>query len=135
MRALLDQLRGEVLPHYGTVCECCGTTERLSIDHVNGDGAAHRTELFGSPRGRTVAFYQWLIDNGFPEGYQTLCVPCNSSKGTGAECRIHPPRIADLRRRLRIAVEQGKQYQARVRELEQMTRRLAALEALAGVEG
>jgi hypothetical protein len=42
----------------------------LSIDHVSGGGNKHRHELglIGDE------FYKWLIVNGFPEGYQTLCM-------------------------------------------------------------
>ncbi len=76
-------LRTVVLAHYGESCACCGTTERLSIDHVNGDGKQHREELFGG-----VAMYRWLVRNAFPEGFQTLCMPCNRSKGTGESCRL-----------------------------------------------
>jgi hypothetical protein len=74
-----------VFAHYGTACACCGTTEDLSIDHVNGGGSQHREEL--NCKGG-VHFYFWLIDRGFPEGYQTLCVPCNSSKADGPSCRL-----------------------------------------------
>ena len=27
--------------------------------------------------------YRWLRDNGFPEGFQVLCLSCNDSTGTG----------------------------------------------------
>lgn len=84
-QAKQDVLRAAVFGHYGTVCACCGGTDQLQIDHVNGDGKAHREELKGLG---TYRFYSWLIDNGFPAGYQTLCGPCNSSKGTGTACRI-----------------------------------------------
>ena len=33
-------------------------------------------------------FYAWLVRNGFPEGFQTLCWPCNKSKDTGDRCRL-----------------------------------------------
>lgn len=79
------QIRDEVFDHYGQSCACCGTTERLSIDHVNGGGRAHRIELFGHPGGSSV-FYGWLIANGFPLGYQVLCRPCNASKASGPVC-------------------------------------------------
>lgn len=75
-------LRGKVLAHYGTSCSCCGTTERLTIDHINGDGSEHRAEL------GKVNFYRWLIRQGFPEGYQVLCFPCNQSKGRGSRCGL-----------------------------------------------
>ena len=83
-------LRDQVLGHYGRICACpgCGATERLSIDHVNGDGKAHSIELFGTPNvGNRL--YLWLIKQGFPEGIiQILCGPCNSSKGSGPACRL-----------------------------------------------
>ena len=79
-------LRATVLAHYGQVCACCGSTKRLGIDHINGDGARHRRELFEGRGG--ARFYLWLIDQGFPEGYQTLCQPCNASKATGPRCRL-----------------------------------------------
>ena len=33
-------------------------------------------------------FYGWLIANGFPPGYQTLCRPCNASKADSPACRL-----------------------------------------------
>lgn len=80
------RLRTAVLAHYGTACACCGTTKLLGIDHVHGDGAKHRRELFEGRGG--ARFYAWLIAQGFPEGYQTLCQPCNASKRTGRRCRL-----------------------------------------------
>ncbi len=89
MRGLRTSLREQVFGHYGTCCACCGTTERPSIDHIDGDGEAHRKQLFGGRnRGNSQRFYAWLINNGFPDGYQTLCRSCNASKGEGDRCRI-----------------------------------------------
>ena len=76
-------LKKAVLDHYGNVCACCGTTDRLTIDHVNGDGDEHRARVGGG-----WAIYRWLVRNGFPEGFQTLCRPCNASKKRGARCRL-----------------------------------------------
>jgi hypothetical protein len=45
------KLKAEVFAHYGTVCACCGTTENLSIDPINGDGGEHREELFDRRNG------------------------------------------------------------------------------------
>ena len=42
-----QKLRAQVFDHYGWSCQCCGTSENLSLDHIYGDGAAHRLELFG----------------------------------------------------------------------------------------
>jgi hypothetical protein len=86
------KLRAVVLAHYGRACACCGGTKRLTIDHIEGNGTQHRAELFGRPQGVTWQFYRWLIREGFPGGYQTLCGPCNSSKGDGDRCRLgHSP--------------------------------------------
>ena len=76
--------RAQVLAHYGRECACCGTTDRLTIDHVNGDGGQHRAEIGNG----TAALDTWLIRHGFPDGFQTLCLPCNQSKGTGQRCRL-----------------------------------------------
>jgi len=32
--------------------------------------------------------YHWLRDNGFPEGFQTLCLSCNDTEGTGERCTL-----------------------------------------------
>lgn len=87
-RARAARYRDAVLEHYGRACACCGSVERLGIDHVNGGGKEHRQELFGDYRRGTGRFNFWLIQQGFPPGYQTLCSPCNTSKGTGERCRI-----------------------------------------------
>ncbi len=67
----------KVLTHYGNgkcVCVRCGFTDirALSIDHMNGNGAAHRREI-GYHSGD---FYAWLIRNNYPKGFQTLCMNC-----------------------------------------------------------
>jgi hypothetical protein len=86
-------LKAKVLAHYGQSCACCGTTEHLGIDHVNGDGHQHRQELFGGQRGGTgTRYWAWLINAGFPEGFQTLCQRCNSSKRTGSRCVLQHDR-------------------------------------------
>ena len=46
-REWFAQLRVAVFQHYERSCACCGSTDRLTIDHVNGDGQEHRQELFG----------------------------------------------------------------------------------------
>ncbi len=77
-------LRKAVLDHYGRACQCCGSADRLTIDHVNGDGGQHRAAIGDG----SATLYRWLIRNGFPDGFQTLCVPCNTSKHTQARCRL-----------------------------------------------
>ena len=84
--------RAAVLAHYSPYSppRCgasCGTTERLTIDHVNGGGNEHRKEVIGTARG-SHAFYAWLIAQNFPPGFAILCRPCNSSKAEGENCRL-----------------------------------------------
>lgn len=103
-------VKAEVLEHYGTVCACCGTTEDLTIDHPNGDGYAHREELFGNGRSGGGKFYRWLKQNDFPPGYQTLCRSCNSSKQQYGACKLHatgttPLTASELRGKLADRVE------------------------------
>lgn len=67
----------------GYVCSCCGETEEafLSIDHVNNDGAEHRRDV------NRRKIYKWLRDNGYPDGYQILCMNCNFGKArNGGVC-------------------------------------------------
>lgn len=67
--------RDEVFAHYGNKCACCSIVERafLSIDHIENDGAEHRKMA-----GRNV--YSWLIRNGYPDGFQLLCMNCNMGR-------------------------------------------------------
>lgn len=89
-RKFYQATKTKVLGHYGHQCACCGSAEHLSIDHINGKGAEHREELYGSARlGTGTRFYLWLIQHGFPAGYQTLCLPCNRSKGDGPRCQLN----------------------------------------------
>ena len=89
--AYRKRLRAAVLGHYGQVCACCGSTARLTIDHVNGDGAEHRAQLGNDGGWR---FYLWLIRHGFPPGFQSLCFPCNQSKGIGQRCQLDHTKAA-----------------------------------------
>jgi hypothetical protein len=93
-RAYRESIRVQVFDHYGWTCACCGTAERPSIDHVNGGGREHREEVLGDPIANTYVFYRWLIANGFPEGFQTLCRPCNASKGPSKRCRLDHAKAA-----------------------------------------
>lgn len=88
-----QRLKREVLDHYSALrgqkdwdgssiktpcCGCCQETslENLCIDHKAGGGDKHRESL---KRGG-VNFYLWLKQQGYPEGYQTLCSDCNGKK-------------------------------------------------------
>ncbi len=76
-------LRIRVLLHYGLRCACCGEShiEFLCIDHVNGQGNKHRKTIKAGHD-----FYNWLIKNDFPQGFQTLCHNCNMAKGFYGYC-------------------------------------------------
>lgn len=46
----------------------------LTIDHITGGGTLHRKSL------RYSSIYQWLVVEGFPKGYQVLCMNCQLIK-------------------------------------------------------
>jgi hypothetical protein len=84
--------KAETMAAYGGVCACCGEDRLifLSIDHINGDGAAERERLWGA-KGRQRGgrgMYQYLKNNGFPDKdrYQVLCYNCNMAKRTDLTC-------------------------------------------------
>lgn len=63
--------------HYGGyVCVCCGETEVafLTLDHIGNDGAPHRKEI------GHASIYRWLKRNGYPPGFQAMCLNCNRGK-------------------------------------------------------
>lgn len=70
----------KVFAHYGLSCACCGESRRvfLSIDHIGGGGTKHRESLGGKSGS---GFYKWLVRQGFPKGYRTLCFNCNCGAG------------------------------------------------------
>ncbi len=77
-------LREEVLTHYGGgECACirCGEARLacLSIDHINGrnDGGNDKTlKMEGKKVMCAIDFYRKLKREGYPNGYQTLCMNC-----------------------------------------------------------
>ena len=82
-----------IINHYSNgknSCSCCGERQSflLTIDHIHGDGLQHRRQLGGAGLS-SGNFYAWLVRNNFPEGYQVLCMPCNSSKCNGPFCLLH----------------------------------------------
>lgn len=75
-----QRIKLEVITHYGggkSACVKCGFNDirALSIDHIEGKGAEHR-KIVGSG----VGFYRWLKKHDYPEGFQTLCMNCQSIK-------------------------------------------------------
>lgn len=71
------KIKYDVLTYYGggkCACVKCGESRLacLSIDHIDGGGRAHNRAI--NRWGGT--FYRWLQTEGYPIGYQTLCMNC-----------------------------------------------------------
>jgi hypothetical protein len=75
-RAKWARLRAEVIAGYGGRCACCGEEqpEFLTLDHVDGGGAAERRKH--GPRVHLLAAKR----EGFPDRFQVLCWNCNSAR-------------------------------------------------------
>ena len=91
-----DAVRLECLQHYSSLhvpeCRCCKETifEFLQLDHVDGDGAAHKKFMINH-NGKNLfggAMYYHLRKSGFPDQprLQVLCVKCNFGKRLGRYC-------------------------------------------------
>ena len=63
-------------------CACCGETsiELLSIDHIDGKVREGAKKLSG------LKLYLFLMEHGFPPGYQVLCYNCNAGEGWFGKC-------------------------------------------------
>ena len=79
----------------GYVCACCGEDERafLTLDHVENNGSEHKRE-FNLTTGEMM--HRWIIKNGFPEGFQVLCMNCNWGKRNNDgicphQCKVQRP--------------------------------------------
>jgi hypothetical protein len=72
-----NKLKNLVISFYGGKCKICGEKDIrvLSLDHINGGGTKHRRDL-GSG-GRKI--YYALKREGFPTGFQVLCLNHNCS--------------------------------------------------------
>lgn len=85
------KMKSEALLVYGRGklgCVVCGESRLacLSIDHIDGGGNKHRRSIGENRVG--LSFYKWLKDEGFPNGYQTLCMNCQFVKRImNLECR------------------------------------------------
>jgi hypothetical protein len=73
------RLKIETLEAYGGSCACCGEAgvDFLHLDHVDGNGKAHRRSLAKNPGG----FYATLRKLGFPNDppLRVLCGNCNNA--------------------------------------------------------
>lgn len=69
----------EALLIYGNgkiACVECGFSDirALTIDHIDGGGSHHFKKIGYSK------LYRWLKQQGYPSGYQTLCMNCQYLK-------------------------------------------------------
>jgi hypothetical protein len=81
-----QRLRQQVVDAYGGRCSCCGEDRLpfLTLEHMNGDGKAHRARL-GTGGGAKV--WRDLKRRGWPqEGYEILCWNCHLATARGAIC-------------------------------------------------
>lgn len=71
-------------------CSCHGCNEHrwefLTIDHIDGNGAAHRRSLSSTRKVSGREFYVWLRKNNYPPGFRVLCMNCNFSLGAYGYC-------------------------------------------------
>ena len=73
------------LTHYGKegFLQCCWSgcdvtdVDMLSLDHIENDGAEHRRES-GNNGGHKM--YRMLRQQGYPDGFQTLCMNHQTKK-------------------------------------------------------
>lgn len=78
-------LRREMIAAYGGVCTCCQEHRHqfLSLEHMRGDGAAHRRAVGENGQAQLLD----LRNQGWPkDGYTILCFNCNIAKGAKGVC-------------------------------------------------
>lgn len=83
MLAYNRQLKRAAFDAYGGAkCVCCGVLHPvfLTIDHIDGKGAAHRKSIGCKERSAGSKFYLWLRNHNYPKGFQVLCFNCNFGK-------------------------------------------------------
>ena len=74
-----QRIKYAVISHYSPSLNCVNCSvdniHVLTVHHINNDGARDRIL-----RGLGSAFYRSLIKEGFPKGYEILCMNCNYLK-------------------------------------------------------
>jgi hypothetical protein len=83
------QTKVDVITTLGGKCACCGEMEPkfLTLDHVNGDGAAHRKALTGKSRASSIRIYREVKRQGCPpDRFRVLCWNCNCAIGLWGSC-------------------------------------------------
>lgn len=71
------------------MCNCCGSSARLTLDHINGDGKEERAMKGGGVSMWLSLRREFQRNPLARERYQILCMRCNSSKGRGPKCLIN----------------------------------------------
>lgn len=92
------RIRDAVFEAYGGyICACCGETEWkfLTLDHIDNDGSEFRQKMLGKRTASGMATYFWLQQNGYPSGYQVLCMNCNYGKQMNKGICPHKERCND----------------------------------------
>lgn len=82
-----QDLKAEMISALGGECACCAISDPifLTLDHVNGDGEAHRRSL-GGPNA-SYAVHEDARREGWPkEKYRVLCWNCNMATRYGRTC-------------------------------------------------
>lgn len=71
--------KDKVFEFYGVKCICCGESNILflTLDHTRNDGNECRKRVHS--KGGT-ALYTWIVNNNFPNIFQTMCYNCNMGK-------------------------------------------------------
>lgn len=77
----------------GYVCKCCGELEKsfLSVDHINNN--AQQMIRDGLHKRGSASFYNWLIKNNFPKGFQILCMNCQFGKKNNSGVCPHQVKV------------------------------------------
>lgn len=71
-----EDAKRQVFEYYGNVCACCGESCLLflTVEHIDGGGRKHRKTMGAQ------TIYVWLVNSGFPGGFEILCYNCNCGK-------------------------------------------------------
>lgn len=90
-----------IIRAYGGKCACCGESARqfLTIDHVDGDGAAERSAAGGHTASlRRLA--KRIITHGLDARFQVLCWNCNCARSAWGYCHERPAPAVEAQLRL-----------------------------------
>lgn len=99
-------LKIELFKLYGSVCICCGLTDIrfLTVDHVKHGRGNKRPKTDRRP----LTFYRRLIEQGYSEDYQILCMNCNWAKGVWGKCHHQQDREALVEHRRVVKISETK---------------------------